>query len=420
VDSPGSQLLKDTGRMEPGRAEPEESPALPAALAAEVDDLLRRFPPGAAPDVALRGARFDAGLATVHFREGDGGRGLDPAVQGPVESRFLAGGAVDWSDRNILGLGMAAPTIHEHGTEEQRRRWLRPLFTGEEIWCQLFSEPGAGSDLAALATSARRDGDEWVVNGQKVWTTLGHRASWGILVTRTDPAAPKHRGLTYFCVDMRTPGVEVRPLRQITGEAEFNEVYLTDVRIPDAHRLEGVGDGWRVAMTTLMNERVSIGEGVGARGEGAIGHAVRVHRDRVAEVGEDPTRRDRLMDLWVRAEVTRLTNLRAVSVREGTPGPEGSVAKLSMAELNQAVYEFCVNVQGPAGLLVKGYDMIQPDHALTVSGDELAKAFLRARANSIEGGTSEILRNILGERVLGLPGEPRADKDLPWSQVPRS
>ena len=394
--------------------------ALPAALAAEIDDLLHRFPPGETPDVELRGARFDAGLATVNFREGDGGRGLDPALQGEVEARFLGAGALDWSDRNILGLGMAAPTIHEHGTEEQRRRWLRPLFTGEEIWCQLFSEPGAGSDLAALATSARIDGEEWVVNGQKVWTTLGHVARWGILVTRTDPEAPKHRGLTYFCVDMRTPGVEVRPLRQMTGEAEFNEVYLTDVRIPDAHRLEGVGDGWRVAMTTLMNERVSIGEGVGAPGEGAIGHAVRVYQDRVGVVGEDRARRQQLMDLWVRAEVARLTNLRAVSARDGVPGPEGSVAKLSMAEINQAIFEFCVNVQGPAGQLVKTYEMIQPDHALTVSGDQLGKAFLRARANSIEGGTSEILRNILGERVLGLPGEPRTDKDVPWSAVPRS
>jgi alkylation response protein AidB-like acyl-CoA dehydrogenase len=397
-----------------------ETPGFPAELAADVDDLLRRFPPGQAPDVELRGARFDAGLATVNFREGDGGRGLDPALQPLVEARFLAAGALDWSDRNILGLGMAAPTIHEHGTAAQRARWLRPLFTGEEIWCQLFSEPGAGSDLAALSTSAKRDGDEWVVNGQKVWTTLGHVASWAILVTRTDPEAPKHRGLTYFCLDMRSPGVEVRPLRQITGEAEFNEVYLTDVRIPDANRLEGVGDGWRVAMTTLMNERVSIGESVGAPGEGAIGEAVRVYQERAAAIGEDPVRRQQLMDLWVRAEVARLTNLRALSARDGVPGPEGSVAKLSMAELNQKIYALCIDMQGPAGQLVKSYEMIQPEHALTMARDDLGKAFLRARANSIEGGTSEILRNILGERVLGLPGEPRADKDVPWSQVPRS
>jgi alkylation response protein AidB-like acyl-CoA dehydrogenase len=219
---------------------------------------------------------------------------------------------------------------------------------------------------------------------------------------------------------MRSPGVEVRPLRQITGEAEFNEVYLTDVRIPDANRLEGVGDGWRVAMTTLMNERVSIGEGVGALGEGAIAEAVRVYRARAAAVGEDPVRREQLMDLWVRAEVARLTNLRAMAGRDGVPGPEGSVAKLAMAELNQRIYALCIDLQGPAGQLVKSYEMIQPEHALTVASDDLGKAFLRARANSIEGGTSEILRNILGERVLGLPGEPRADKDVPWSQVPRS
>jgi alkylation response protein AidB-like acyl-CoA dehydrogenase len=305
---------------------------------------------------------------------------------------------------------MAAPTIHEHGTPEQRRRWLRRLFTGEEIWCQLFSEPGAGSDLAALRTSAVHDGDGWVVNGQKVWTTLGHLARWGILLARTDHTAPKHRGLTYFCLDMDSAGVEVRPLRQMTGEAEFNEVYLTDVRVPDAHRLDEVGHGWHVAMTTLMNERVSIGAGVGAPGEGPIAEAIRLHRERVASTGDDPVRRQRLIDLWVRAEVARLTNLRAASRRTGVPGPEGSVAKLAMAELNQKIFTFCVDVQGPAGQLVKSYEMIQPNHALRIARDDPGKAFLRARANSLEGGTSEILRNVLGERVLGLPGEPRTDK----------
>jgi 3-oxochol-4-en-24-oyl-CoA dehydrogenase len=389
-------------------------------LCRDADELLRRFPPGRAPDVDLRGARFDAGLAMVHFRAGNGGRGIDPALQPGVEGYFIAGGAPDWSERNIIGLGMAAPTIHEHGTEEQRRRWLRPLFTGEEIWCQLFSEPGAGSDLAALSTSAKRDGEEWVVNGQKVWTTLAHVAQWGILVARSDPDLPKHRGLTYFCVDMQSAGVEVRPLRQITGEAEFNEVYLTDVRIPEANRLAGVGEGWRVAMTTLMNERVSIGEGIGARGEGTIAEAVRVYKERAAATGDDPVRRQQLIDLWVRAEVARLTNLRAVTARDGVPGPEGSVAKLSMAELNQRVFALCVDLLGPAGLLIQSYEMIQPEQALNYSSDDLGKAFLRARANSIEGGTSEILRNVLGERVLGLPSEPRADKDVPWTQVPRS
>jgi alkylation response protein AidB-like acyl-CoA dehydrogenase len=391
-----------------------------AGLAREVDALLRAYPPGDASDTDLRRARFDTGLAIVHFRGGDGGRGLDPALQTIVEAQFLAAGAVDWWERNALGLGMAAPTIHEHGTEAQRLRWLRPLFTGEEIWCQLFSEPGAGSDLAALATSARPDGDEWIVNGQKVWTTLGHVADWGLLVARTDPSKPKHRGLTYFCLDMHARGVDVRPLRQLTGDAEFNEVYLTDVRIPDAHRLGEEGDGWRVAMTTLMNERVSIGESTEARGEGPIASAIDAYRDRVAARGQDAVGRDSLMRLWIAAETARLTNLRAAAHRAGVPGPEGSVAKLQMAELNQAIFELCLHFLGADATLVSTYAMTRPETAATRGSSDLVKSFLRSRANSIEGGTSEILRNILGERVLGLPPEPRADKDVPWNAVPRS
>jgi alkylation response protein AidB-like acyl-CoA dehydrogenase len=226
----------------------------------------------------------------------------------------------------FFGLSLAGPTVVTHGDDDVRRRLLRPMFTGEEIWCQLFSEPGAGSDFASLATRAVRDGDEWVVNGQKVWNTLAHLADRGMLVTRTDPDLPKHKGLTYFAVDMHAPGVEVRPLRQITGEAEFNEVYLTDVRVPDADRIGGVGDGWRVAMTTLMNERVTIGGSSGGssgpkRGSGAIAEAVRIWKDRA---DDDPALKDRLMQLWVDAETLRLTNLRAAAqARVGNPGPEG-------------------------------------------------------------------------------------------------
>ena len=195
----------------------------------------------------------------VHFARGHGGRGLDPSLQPAVEERFTRAGAADHTARNVIGLGMALPTIDAHGTAEQKARFLRPCFSGEEIWCQLFSEPGAGSDLAGLATRAVRDGDDFVLDGQKIWTSLGHVARWGILLARTDPDVPKHRGLTYFLLDMRTPGVEVRPLRQLTGEAEFNEVYLTGVRIPAGNVLGEVGQGWRVAMTTLANERVSLG-----------------------------------------------------------------------------------------------------------------------------------------------------------------
>jgi alkylation response protein AidB-like acyl-CoA dehydrogenase len=344
---------------------------------------------------------------------------VSPDLQGLVERELRSVDAPNETDRNVIGYGMAAPTILTHGTDEQRTRYLRPLFTCEEVWCQLFSEPGAGSDVAGLATRAIRDGDEWIVNGQKVWTTLAHTASWGLLVARTDPDVPKHRGMTYFIVDMHAPGVEVRPLRQITGDAEFNEVFFTDVRIPDVQRLDAVGAGWRVATTTLMNERVAIGGGVVQRSSGPIHEALRIWKDKSDKTG---SQRDRLMELWVDAEVARLTNLRARALRTaGTPGPEGSVAKLVGAELNQRVYEFCVDLLGMTGTLVPThYEMRRPDRAVFSGGADPRQTFLRSRANSIEGGTSEIMRNILGERVLGLPGEPRKDKDMAWSEVPRS
>jgi len=365
------------------------------------------------------GARFDAGLAWVSFPQGSGGLGVSPSLQAAVERELRRVGAPDESERNVIGYGMAAPTILTHGTPEQQARYLRPLFTGEEVWCQLFSEPGAGSDVAGLGTRAVRDGDEWVVNGQKVWTTLAHTARWGLLLARTDPDVPKHRGLTYFVVDMHAPGVEVRPLRQITGEAEFNEVFFSDVRIPDVQRLDAVGAGWRVATTTLMNERVAIGGGVRPRSSGPIHEALAIWQD----LPRPPAaQRDRLMSLWVEAEVGRLTNMRARALRRaGTPGPEGSVAKLKGAELNKRVYELCVDLLGMTGTLFPShYEMHRPDRSLLSGKADVRQLFLRSRANSIEGGTSEIMRNILGERVLGLPGEPRSDKDLPWAQVPRN
>jgi alkylation response protein AidB-like acyl-CoA dehydrogenase len=318
---------------------------------------------------------------------------------------------------------MATPTLMAFASDEQRQR-LRALFTGEEIWCQLFSEPGAGSDLAGVATSAVRDGDEWVVNGQKVWTSLGHLARWALLLTRTDPQQPKHRGLTYFVLDMKAPGVEVRPLRQITGEAEFNEVFFTDVRMPESARLGAEGDGWRVAVTTLMNERVSIGGGVGRRGTGPIADALRIWKERWS--GDTSPHalalRDRLVSSWIRTEVFTMTNQRAAQVRRaGTPGPEGSVGKLAYAEENQRVYDLCLDLLGNDGMLYPaGYPMIRPEHVGMAGGADVHKSFLRVRANSIEGGSSEVMRNILGERVLGLPGDVRNDKELAWKDVPRS
>jgi alkylation response protein AidB-like acyl-CoA dehydrogenase len=388
-------------------------------ILALTDQLIAEHDP--ADQFAFRGAQFDLGLAWVHFPVGCGGLGADPQLQRVVAGRLHDAGIqfaeIGW---NGFGLYLAAPTIVAHAEPETRTRLLRPLFTGEEVWCQLFSEPGAGSDLASLATRAVRDGDEWVVNGQKVWNTLAHMADRGMLVARTDPDVPKHRGLTYFALDMHAPGVEVRPLRQITGEAEFNEVYMTDVRVPDADRIGEVGDGWRVSMTTLMNERVTIGGSVAARESGPIGELMDVWRA-LPEDRQDPVARDAVMQLWIEAEVLRLTNIRASQNRKkGAAGPEGSVSKLAFAEVNKRIYSEAVNLLGAEGQLIDHYDFVRPSSANLTGGLDVRKMFLRARANSIEGGTSEILRNILGERLLGLPGEPRTDKELPWSQVPRS
>src|SRR6266508_6344457 len=371
-------------------------------------------------ELAFRGAQYDLGLAWVWFPAGFGGLGLAPDLQRRVEERIRAAGVrADALERNGFGIFLAAPTIAAHAGDELKARLLRPLFTGEELWCQLFSEPGAGSDLAGLSTRAVRDGEEWVVDGQKVWNTLAHRADRGMLVARTDPDAPKHRGLTYFALDMHAPGVDVRPLRQITGEAEFNEVYLTGVRVPDGDRIGGLGDGWRVSLTTLMNERVTIGGAVAGRNSGPIGDALKVWREHPER--HDPVLRDRMARAWIEAEVLRLTNARATANRKaGAAGPEGSVAKLSFAEVNKRVYELCVDILGTEALLYPSYEMVRPDQSALTGGLDPRKMFLRSRAYSIEGGTSEILRNVLGERVLGLPGEPRADKGLPWSHVPRS
>ena len=389
-------------------------------IAALTDQLLAEH--DSSDRVAFRGAQYDLGLGWVHFPVGLGGLGADAKLQRVVEEKLRDAGVkyseVGW---NGFGLFLAAPTIVAHAQPDTASMLLRPLFTGEEIWCQLFSEPGAGSDLASLATRAVRDGDEWVVNGQKVWNTLAHMADRGMLVTRTDPDVPKHRGLTYFALDMHAPGVEVRPLRQITGEAEFNEVYLTDVRVPDSDRVGDVGDGWRVSMTTLMNERVTIGGSVATRESGPISDLMKIWRGLPADRRADPVARDAVTKLWIEAEVLRLTNIRAGQNRKaGVAGPEGSVSKLAFAEVNQRIYSEAINVLGPEGVLIDHYDFVRPESANLTGGLDIRKMFLRARANSIEGGTSEILRNILGERILGLPGEPRTDKELPWIQVPRN
>jgi alkylation response protein AidB-like acyl-CoA dehydrogenase len=369
------------------------------------------------------GKQFDLGLAWVQFPEGAGGLGLNPKYQ-LIITETLRKEGISQQNRvaNILGIGMGAPTIVEYGTEEQIAKYLRPMFTTEEIWCQLFSEPGSGSDLASLSTKAVDDGDGYIVNGQKVWTTLGHLAKWGLIVTRTDPDVPKHRGLTFFIVDMESDGVEVRPLRQITGEAEFNEVYFTDVKIPKENILGSLGDGWRVSLAILMNERVAIGGNVRERGSGAPGHLVQLWKDQELD---DPVTKDKLISLWIEQEAVRLTNMRAFENREkGTPGPEGSTSKLYEAEINKASYEFGMEMLGNDGLLFpRGYELTQPELNFeneTFGFTDTQSLFLRSRANSIEGGTSEIMRNIIAERVLGLPSEPKLDKDKAWKDIPRS
>jgi alkylation response protein AidB-like acyl-CoA dehydrogenase len=388
-----------------------------------VDGLLADFPPATTPPQKFLEEQFDRGLAWVHFPPDCGGLGLTPKDQQRAMQRLNAGGAPAAGIKNPIGYGMCAPTIATHGTPEQKARYLRPLFSNEEIWCQLFSEPGAGSDVAGLATRAERDGDEWLMNGQKVWTTLAHLSSFGLIIARSNPDAPKHKGMTAFLVDMRAPGVEVRPLFQITGEAEFNEVFFTDVRMGDGQRIGGEGDGWGVAVTTLMNERVSIGGAVTRRGGGRVGDAIRLWKERWQ--GDTSAHacalRDRLMSCYIRGEVYSMTNMRAAQTRRaGTPGPEGSVAKLAMAEENKRVTELCLDLLGPEGMLFPaGYPMVRPD-LVGIGSPDVHKAFLRMRANSIEGGTSEVMRNILGERVLGLPGDVRADKGLPWKDIPRS
>ena len=354
----------------------------------------------------------------MHFPEGHGGLGLNPKLQKLINERIYAEGAPNPMYRNPIGHGMTGPTVVVWGSEEQKQRYLRPLFTGEEVWCQLFSEPGSGSDFAGLSSKGVRDGDEWIVNGQKVWTTLAHLSRWGLLVVRTDPEAVKHAGLTAFVVDMQAPGVEVRPLRQMTGEAEFNEVYFTDVRIPAAEMLGNPGDGWRVSLTTLMNERVSIGGSIPQKGSGTISALTGVW-SKLPDERKDAASLDEVMKLWSRAEVLRLTNIRANQMRKmGDPGPEGSIGKMASANLNKDIYAKVMDLMGADAMLYGSYEMVRPETAMGF--DTLQKSFLRSRANSIEGGTTEVMLNILGERVLGLPGDVRVDRDVPWSQVPRN
>jgi alkylation response protein AidB-like acyl-CoA dehydrogenase len=351
--------------------------------------------PGPAPEGDDAGFAFrrawqrrlhEAGWAGVSWPTEYGGRGATLVEQAIFNEEFVRAQAP--SAANVLGLAMGGPTVIAHGTEEQKRRYLEPILSAEEIWCQGFSEPDSGSDLASVKTRGVRDGDDWLVTGQKVWTTLAHHAKWCMLVARTDPDAPKHQGLTYFLMDMEQDAIQVRPLRQITGEAEFNELFMEGARIPHANIVGGEGNGWAVAITTLMHERATLAFGLQIAVKLALGQLI--EEAKAAGSTSDPQVRDRLAQLYIEAEVLRLNAYRGLSaiMRDGVPGPEGSLGKWQWAEVNQALTELAIDLRGPRAVL---YD------------DTWTFRFLRARANSIEGGTTEILKNIVAERVLGLP-----------------
>jgi len=341
---------------------------------------------------------YEAGLVGVTWPKAYGGYEQHVTHQVIAMEEFARSGAPD--HMNVIGLGMAGPTIIAHGTEEQKQRFVKRILTAEDMWCQGFSEPGAGSDLAGLSTRAVKDGNEYVINGQKVWSSLAHIADFCILVTRTDPNAGRHHGLTYFLLDMHLPGVDVRPLKQITGDSEFNEIFFNDVRVPEEAVIGGEGNGWAVAITTLMNERASLGIALTVRLEVALRKLVELAKSTKqngSTAADDPVIRDRIGQFWSELQALRFTNYRSFSkfLQTGMPGPEGSTAKLVWSETNQRLTKLALEIEGPYAMLSGG------DHA--VDDGYWQRWQLRSRGNTIEGGTSEILRNIIAERVLGLP-----------------
>jgi alkylation response protein AidB-like acyl-CoA dehydrogenase len=330
-----------------------------------------------------------------------------PELQAIVDAELAAIGVPDNYLAHMGGIGVAAPVLAKFATDAQRSKYLRKLFTCEEYWCQLFSEPGAGSDLASLRTSVVRDGDSWILNGHKVWTTMGHIAKRGLLLARSSDK-PRHQGITCFVLDMEAEGVEVRPLRQMTGEAEFNETFFSDVVIPDADRIGDVDQGWRVAIGTLMEERNAVNH-VLDHAVPSIDEAVGLWRSLPLE-RHRPAFRDRLIALYVRWEANELMRARDVAHQElGVPGPQGSLVKLASCDLNQAVYDLCVDMIGADGMLYGSYEMTQPTswHEMGIRHGDVTRAFLRSRAATIEGGTNEVQRNTIAVRILGLPREPR-------------
>ena len=365
---------------------------------------LRSEPERKALAQAWQAKLYDAGWAGLSWPKEYGGRGAS-AIEQYIFDQELAQFDAPWGMFFIIGIGMAGPTIIAHGDDVQKERFLGPTIRGEIIWCQLFSEPGAGSDLAGLRTTAVRDGDEWVVNGQKVWTSGGHYSDWGILVARTNWDVPKHRGITYFLLDMSTPGIELRPIRQINGESHFNETFLTDVRIPAECVLGEVDLGWGVATTTLANERTAIGAGAHRAGT-SIDDLVAMTRAKGRH--GDPMVRQGLAEAFIRNRILRYLGYRVqTALSQGLPlGPESSVMKLSYAADLAQTTNLALSIMGPAATLWSDTDSLWQH------------AWASAPSIRIAGGTDEVQRNVLGERVLGLPSEPRPDKTVPFREVP--
>jgi alkylation response protein AidB-like acyl-CoA dehydrogenase len=360
---------------------------------------------------AWQAKKADAGWACITWPKPYGGRGatsIQNMIWNQEESKYR-------TPPNVFGIGqgMLGPTIMVHGSDEQKNRYLRPMLRGEEIWCQLFSEPSAGSDLAGLRMSAVRDGDDWIINGQKIWTTGAQYCKWGMIVTRSDPTAEKHKGITYFIVDMEAPGIEIRPIKQINGMSGFNEVFFTDVRVSDRNRVGAVNEGWRGAITTLMNERASIGGG-GAGGPD-FNDLVRMAMETLWDgraAFEDSAVRQRLARFYIRIKGLQYTGYRTQTAlsRGETPGPQSSIGKLVGAPLRQDMASFAIDLEGAAGGLI--------DKTLAPEEGAWQQMYLAAPGLRLAGGTDEILRNIIAERVLGLPPEIRADKGMAFKDVP--
>jgi alkylation response protein AidB-like acyl-CoA dehydrogenase len=376
---------------------------------APTDDAFRALSPLEQAKVWQK-RKYDAGWACMGWAPEFGGRGasaIEEVIWRQEESQYDLP-----ANFFLIGQGMIGPTLMAWASDEDKARFLPPLASGEEVWCQLFSEPAGGSDLAALRTRAERDGDDWVINGQKIWTSGAHYSDYGVIVVRTDPTVPKHKGLSYFYVDMKAPGVEIKPIKQLTGDSDFNEVYFTDVRVSDSQRLGEVGQGWQVSLTTLMNERAAIG---GSFGQMDVSLAMSVAEE--VEIDgrpalEDAAVRARIANWYVQEAGLKYTGYRSLTAlsRGALPGPENSIGKLVGAPKMQAMSSYLMDLLGASGAIA--------DESLAAKAGIIQRAYMGAPGLRIAGGTDEIMANIIAERVLGLPQEPRLDKGIPFNEVP--